>query len=103
MAEPATRTRERWLLPIPEASAALGVGRSTVYLLAKNGDIEIVHVGSRALVPAASIDAFVAKLRAGQGSGGLMPAPPGVIAHPVQPGGTTGAGTEDLIRGVPRE
>jgi len=28
-----------------------------------------------------------------------MPAPPGVvIAHPVQPGGNTGAGTEDLIR-----
>ena len=72
MAGSATRTRERWLLPIPEASAALGVGRSTVYLLAKNGDIEIVHVGSRALVPAASIDAFVAKLRADQGSDVLV-------------------------------
>ncbi len=72
MAESATRMRERWLLPIPEASAALGVGRSTVYLLAKRGDIEIVHVGSRALVPAASIDAFVASLRADQGSGALV-------------------------------
>ncbi len=74
MAESATRMRERerWLLPIPEASAALGVGRSTVYLLAKRGDLEIVHVGSRALVPAASIDAFVAKLRADQGSGVLV-------------------------------
>ena len=74
MAESATRMRERerWLLPIPEASAALGVGRSTLYLLAKQGDIEIVHVGSRALVPAASIDAFVANLRADQGSGALV-------------------------------
>ncbi len=74
MAESATRMRERerWLLPIPEASAALGVGRSTLYLLAKQGDIEIVHVGSRALVPAASIDAFVANLRADQGSGVLV-------------------------------
>lgn len=74
MAESATqmRARERWLLPVPEACAGLGVGRSTLYALAKRGDIEMVHVGSRALVPAASIDAFVSSLRADQGSGVLV-------------------------------
>ncbi len=57
-----------WLLDIPEACAALRIGRSTLYELAKRGEIEVVHVGRRALVPAASVDAFVGRLRASAAS-----------------------------------
>jgi len=58
-----TETPPRWLLPIPAAAAALGVGRSMLYELAARGDLEIVRVGRRALVPVASLDAFVTRLR----------------------------------------
>ena len=54
----------RLLLPIPETCTTLGVGRSTVYAMAGRGDIEIVRIGRRALVPMASIEAYVARLRA---------------------------------------
>lgn len=53
----------RWLLSIPAACAGLGVGRSTVYELAAAGEIQIVRVGRRALVPCDSIDAYVVRLR----------------------------------------
>ncbi len=53
----------RWLLPIPDACAGLGVGRSTLYELAAAGEIEIVRVGRRALVPVDSCEAYVEKLR----------------------------------------
>jgi len=59
----------RWLLPIPQACSSLGVGRSTLYELAARGDVQIVRVGRRALVPVASIEAFVERLRAGDGGG----------------------------------
>lgn len=53
----------RWLLPIPEACAGLGVGRSTLYELAAAGELEIVHIGRRALVPVGAIAAYVERLR----------------------------------------
>ena len=55
----------RWLLPIPAACAGLGVGRSMLYEMAARGDVQIVRVGRRALVPVASIEAYVNRLRAG--------------------------------------
>lgn len=58
----------QWLLPIKDTCTALGIGRSTVYELAAQGEIQIVRVGRRALVPASSIDAYVERLRNGTGS-----------------------------------
>jgi len=58
----------RWLLGIPEAAAALGVGRSPLYELAARGDVQIVRVGRRALVPVASIESYVERLRANDGA-----------------------------------
>lgn len=57
-------TVPRWLLPIPEACAGLGIGRSTVYELHAAGELEIVRVGRRALVPVDSIESYVERLRA---------------------------------------
>jgi excisionase family DNA binding protein len=41
---------------IPEACRVLGISRSTVYRLAAQGRIRLVHVGSRTLVPETEVD-----------------------------------------------
>lgn len=66
VASTSLHTSPRWLLPIPEACTGLGVGRSTLYEMAARGDVQIVRVGRRALVPVASIEAYVERLRAGK-------------------------------------
>ncbi|NAZ74940.1 helix-turn-helix domain-containing protein [Kineococcus sp. T13] len=54
---------ERLLLPIPEASWQVGLGRSKFYEFIASGDIETVKVGRRTLVPQESLRAFVERLR----------------------------------------
>jgi excisionase family DNA binding protein len=46
---------------IPEACAALGIGRSTIYALAADGKIRLIHIGRRTLVPESEIDRLVAE------------------------------------------
>ncbi|CAM5741964.1 hypothetical protein MAUB1S_02966 [Mycolicibacterium aubagnense] len=50
------------LLTIPEAQKALGVGRSTIYKLIDQGEFVRVNIGTRALITATSLDAYVARL-----------------------------------------
>lgn len=59
----------RWLLPISEAHKGIGVSRSTLYEMVSRGEIEVVHIGRRALIPVSSLDAFVERLRAEQRDG----------------------------------
>jgi excisionase family DNA binding protein len=54
-----------FLLTIEDAGKALGVGRSTIYQLIGNGDLEVVHIGRAARVPVESVQGFVRRLRAG--------------------------------------
>ena len=57
------------LLRIPEAAAQLGISRAHLYRLItdrRNG-IEVVHIGASARIPADSIEAYVERLRTGQG------------------------------------
>lgn len=63
---PAPPLSPRWLLPILDACTGLGVGRSTFYELAARGDVQIVRIGRRALVPVSSIESYVERLRAGR-------------------------------------
>lgn len=53
------------LVPIPEACERLQLGRSTVYRLMDSGELASVTVGRRRLIPAAALEAFVARLTAG--------------------------------------
>lgn len=46
------------LLSIPEAAAALGVGRSTVYKEIAVGRLRTIKVGRRRLVPSGAIAAY---------------------------------------------
>jgi excisionase family DNA binding protein len=51
------------LLTMVDAARVLSVGRTTMYELVAAGEIEVVHIGRAARVPAASIEAFVERHR----------------------------------------
>lgn len=52
------------LVHVPIAARMLGVGRTKVYELVSEGELELVHIGCRALVPVDSVQAFSDRLRA---------------------------------------
>jgi excisionase family DNA binding protein len=54
---------EKLLATIPEASQAIGHGRSYIYELIGDGKIETVKSGKRRLVVVESLRAYVASLR----------------------------------------
>lgn len=58
-------------LTIPQAAACLGISRSTIYELIDAGDIYRVKIKNRALVPAVSIRAYVARVLAEQVGAGV--------------------------------
>lgn len=49
---------------IREACRITGIGRSKLYELINDGEIEIIKVGAMTLVPVAGLRAFVARVRA---------------------------------------
>ena len=57
-------TMDKLLASIPEASLAIGCGRSHLYELMGAGKIESVKSGTRRLVVVESLKAYVASLRA---------------------------------------
>ena len=69
-AEP-TEPGQLLLSPV-QAAKRLGIGRSTLYLLLADGQLESVHIGARRLVPVEGLEQFVERLR----RGGLDADPP---------------------------
>ena len=55
----------RLLITVEEAADQLGVGRSTMYGLIRDGEVESVQIGRLRRVPADALPAFLAQLRAG--------------------------------------
>lgn len=53
---------KRRLYPVLEAAQQLGVGRSTVYELMAAGELAVVKIGRRSLIPAESLDQYVERL-----------------------------------------
>lgn len=64
----------RLLLTIEEAAERLGVGRSTMYGLIKDGEVESVQIGRLRRVPADALPEFLARLRSGSSAVGRMSA-----------------------------
>ena len=56
------------LLTIREAAQVLGVGRTTVYELIANAELEVVHIGRSARIPTAAVDDFIDRLRSRRAS-----------------------------------
>ncbi len=52
------------MVPLPRAPGMFGLSRSGLYRLAADGKIKMVKIGSRTLVDAASVRAFLATLPA---------------------------------------
>lgn len=52
----------RLLHPIPDAVEILGVGRSTLYTLIANGEIETVKIGRRTLIAHDELERYVKRL-----------------------------------------
>ena len=50
------------LMTIEQAAEALGVGRTTVYKLLKNGDLGSVRIGRSRRIPAEHITGYVRRL-----------------------------------------
>jgi excisionase family DNA binding protein len=44
---------------LSEACEALGIGRTTLYALIKQGHLEVCRIGRRTLVPVRSIERFI--------------------------------------------
>ncbi len=52
------------LLTIVEAGRMLRIGRTSMYQLVAAGEVEVIHIGRCAPIPADALDAFVARRRA---------------------------------------
>jgi excisionase family DNA binding protein len=63
---PAATSQPSLLMTIADAAHALGIGRSTVYELISQGELDVVHVGRSARVPTETLRALVERLRADQ-------------------------------------
>lgn len=51
---------ERQTYSIPEFAARAGISRNSAYLAARNGEIPVVKIGGRLLVPRAAADRLLA-------------------------------------------
>ncbi len=61
---------ERRVLTVPEAGKLLGIGRNSAYEAARNGEIPVVRIGKRLLVPVVALDRLLDEAgRQKEGSG----------------------------------
>jgi excisionase family DNA binding protein len=51
------------LLTVAEAGRALAVGRTTIYELIRNGELEVIRIGRSTRIPVDAIAAFVERQR----------------------------------------
>jgi predicted DNA-binding transcriptional regulator AlpA len=61
-AEPVVRR----LLRVEQVAIALGIGKSTAWVLVRSGALVSVRINDRRLVPVGEIDAYIARLTAEQ-------------------------------------
>lgn len=47
------------LLSQTEVAHRLGVSRTTVWRLVRSGDLQLIHIGRRALVPRSAVERFI--------------------------------------------
>lgn len=62
---------ERVLVTIDEAAEALGVGRTTIYLLMRQKNLQPAKIGRRSLITAESVRAYAAKASGGDHDAGV--------------------------------
>ena len=60
IAERGRAHRERITITVPEAGKRLGIGRNAAYAAAARGEIPVVRIGKRILVPLPAFEAMLA-------------------------------------------
>lgn len=68
MADSNLNTAAAALLNVEEAARRLGIGRTKMYALISDGDVESVNIGRRRLVPPECLNDYVKSLRSGSQS-----------------------------------
>lgn len=58
------RTSDRMLLTVAEAAERLGIGRSTMYVLIADGQIDTVRVGRLRRIEPEALTAYISRMRA---------------------------------------
>ena len=56
-----TQSVERLVYTVEEAGEILGIGRSKAYEAANSGEIPVIRIGRRILVPKAALDRMLAE------------------------------------------
>ncbi len=64
MDQPSLFDPEPILLTIPEAARLLSIGRTLAYELISAGELDVVHIGRAARVPAEAVREYVERRRA---------------------------------------
>ena len=60
---PSSAPIQRAAYSVEEAAAAIGIGRTYVFQLIKEGNLQTVKVGRRRLVPTKEVHALLARMR----------------------------------------
>jgi excisionase family DNA binding protein len=66
--KPATVPAPRLAVGVEEAAELLGLGRSSVFILMKDGTLKSLKVGKRRLIAMSELEAFLARLQKGTGT-----------------------------------
>ena len=54
-----TSAIDRFAYRVPEACSALGIGRTSLYELVKNGELKLIRIAGRTLVPRSELERLV--------------------------------------------
>jgi len=60
---PSNSSTVRLLLTVEEAAERLGIGRTLMYALVKDGEVESVHIGRLRRIPADALPRYLEQLR----------------------------------------
>jgi excisionase family DNA binding protein len=54
--------RDRTTITVPEAAAVLGIARNTAYQAAKSGELPVIPMSARLLVPVAALKRLIGEV-----------------------------------------
>ncbi len=63
---------EAILLTVRDAAQLLAIGRTSVYQLIADGELEVIHIGRAARIPATAVHAFVRRRREGNTTSAML-------------------------------
>jgi len=83
-----TPAPDRKLWSVNDAVSTTGIGRTKIYELMANGEIEAVKIGKRRLIPDDALDDFIDRLRQEATDETAPPRPPAALVAAATEGAT---------------